>query len=168
MIECNPYNAEMEYLYAKSLILESPSEMDKVLYFYWVDAIAHLDYTMSALAHNIDSIKCFMTAEYLRFRVDVKKSGDYALFPKFMIWLRNNHKEDFENTPIIWQLEYDPDEAGGYIGFRVILNPDSQIPLSPQFFHDMIDDLFEPALLNSLYPNGRLGILFDEFKSGIN
>jgi len=167
MLERNPYNTEMEYLYGKSLILESPSDMDKVLHFYWVDAIAHLDYTVSALAHNIDSIKCTMTGEYLRYRVDIKKTGDYTLFPKFMVWLRDMHKEDFENTPIIWQLEYDPDESGGYVGFRVVLNPDSKTPLPPQFFHDMTDDLFAPELLNSLYPSGKLGKLFAEYKAGL-
>ena len=46
----NDYNSQMEYLYHKSLILESPSQMDPVLYFYWMDAVAHLDYTLAALA----------------------------------------------------------------------------------------------------------------------
>jgi len=161
----NEYTPEMEYLYHNSLILESTSEMDPVLYFYWVDAVAHLDYTISAMAHNVDSIKCIMTGEYLRQKVEVKKNGDYAQFPAFMLWLRDNHKEDFENTPMIWQLEYDPDEAGGYMGFRIILDPEDKRPLLPPFFHDMIDDLFNRDLIAGLYPNGFLGRRFAEFKA---
>ena len=166
MMSGNEYTGEMDYLYRKSLILESPSEMDKVLYFYWIDAIAHLDYTLSALAQNADSIKCTMTAEYLRYRVDVKKQGDYALFPAFMLWLRDNHQDEFENTPIIWQLEYDPDENGGYLGFRIVLDKDDKRPLMPQFFHDMTDDLFGQAFIAGMYPNGFLSKRFAEFKAG--
>ena len=162
----NDYNSQVEYLYHKSLILETPSEMDPVLYFYWMDAVAHLDYTLAALAHSVDSIKCAMTGEYLRDRVDVKKTGDYALFPQFMVWLRDNHREEFENTPIIWQLEYDPDEDAGYVGFRIVLDRSSKLPLPPQFFRDMTDDLFAQSLLRSLYPEGKLGKLFAEFKKG--
>ena len=166
MLQKNPYTPEMGYLYHQSLILESPSDMDKVLYFYWIDAIAHLDYTLSALVDNVDSIKCTMTGEYLRYRVDVKKQGDYALFPEFMVWLRDNYRDDFENTPIIWQLEYDPDENGGYIGFRIVLDKDDKRPLTPQFFHDMTDDLFNKNILAGMYPNGFIAKRFAEFKEG--
>lgn len=160
----NEYSPEIDYLYHKSLILESPSEMDSVLYFYWIDAIAHLDYTLSAMAHNTDSIKCTMTAEYLRQKVEVKKQGEYALFPSFMLWLRDTYRDDFENTPIIWQLEYDPDETGGYLGWRIILDPENKHPLPPSFFHDMTDDLFNQSLITGLYPTGFLGKRFAEFK----
>ena len=166
MLQKNPYTPEMGYLYHQSLILESPSDMDKVLYFYWIDAIAHLDYTLSALVDNVDSIKCTMTGEYLRYRVDVKKQGDYALFPEFMVWLRDNHRDEFENTPIIWQLEYDPDENGGYIGFRIVLDKDDKRPLTPQFFHDMTDDLFNKDFIAGLYPTGFIAKRFAEFKEG--
>lgn len=158
------YNTEMDYLYQKSLILESPSEMHPVLYFYFIDAIAHLDYTISSLAHNPDSIKCTMTAEYLRGRVDKAKTGENALFPKFMVWLRDTNKEVFESTPILWQLVYDPDEESQYMGFRFVLDPSSKTPLPPQFFHDMADDLFQTPFLRSIYPEGTLGKLFEEFK----
>ena len=141
--------------------------MDPVLYFYWMDAVAHLDYTLAALAHSVDSIKCAMTGEYLRYRVNTAKTGDYALFPQFMVWLRDNHQEAFENTPILWQLEYDPDEDAGYVGFRVVLDRSSKLPLPPQFFQDMTDDLFNQGLLRSLYPEGKLGKLFAEFKKGL-
>ena len=83
-----------------------------------------------------------------------------------MVWLRDNHQEAFENTPILWQLEYDPDEDAGYVGFRVVLDRSSKLPLPPQFFQDMTDDLFNQSLLRSLYPEGKLGKLFAEFKKG--
>jgi len=162
--EKNDYSPQIEYLYRKSLILETPSDRDQVLYFYLIDTIAHLDYTLSSLAYSSDSIKCTMTAEYLRNRVDVTKTGDYALFPAFMIWLRDDHKEQFEETPILWQLIYDPEEVSGYLGFRIVLDPNSKIPLPPQFFHDMADDLFRLKFLRSIYPEGTLGKLFAEFK----
>ncbi|MDO5845677.1 MAG: hypothetical protein Q4Q04_02015 [Methanocorpusculum sp.] len=162
----NDYNAAMDALYHKSLVLESPSDMDPVLYFYWMDTVAHLDYTLASLIYSADSIRCMMSAEYLRHRVDVARSGEYALFPKFMVWLRDNHKEAFENTPILWQLEYDPDEDAGYLGFRIILDRSSKTPLPPQFFRDMTDDLFSQNFLRSIYPEGSLAKLFAEFKAG--
>ncbi|MDO5845112.1 MAG: hypothetical protein Q4Q53_08215 [Methanocorpusculum sp.] len=162
--QANDYDKEINYLYSKSLILETPSDMDPVLYFYFIDTIAHLDYTLSALAYSTDSIKCVMTAEYLRKRVDDAKCGDNALFPKFMMWLRDNNKEMFEETPILWQLVYDTDEDAGYMGFRIILDRNSKTPLPPQFFRDMADDLFSIKMLRSIYPEGALGKLFAEFK----
>lgn len=162
--EKNGYSNQMEYLYHKSLILENPSDMDPVLYFYFIDTIAHLDYTLSALEYGIDSIKCSMTGEYLRSRVDTTKTGDYARFPAFMLWLRDTHKDMFEETPIMWQLVYDPDEQAGYLGFRIVLDPCSKTAVQPQFFHDMTDDLFALKFLRSIYPDGPLGKLFTEFK----
>lgn len=160
----NEYSGEVEYLYHKSLILESPSQMDPVLYFYFIDTVAHLDYSLSALAYNIDSIRCTMTAEYLRKRVDIAKEGEYALFPEFMIWLSETNQTMFEETPILWQLIYDPNDSAKYAGFRIVLDPNSKVPLLPQFFHDMTDDLFSMKFLRSIYPEGALGKLFSEFK----
>ncbi|HJJ55659.1 MAG TPA: hypothetical protein O0X99_01645 [Methanocorpusculum sp.] len=61
----NGYSTEIEYLSNKSLILENPSDMDPVLYFYFIDTVSHLDYTLSSLAYNSESIRCIMTAEHL-------------------------------------------------------------------------------------------------------
>lgn len=166
MLPRNDYNTEMDNLYRKSLVLESPSDMDPVLYFYWVDTIAHLDYTLAALIYSPDSVRCLMSGEYLRHRVDVSRSGEFALFPKFMVWLRDNNQEAFESTPILWQLEYDPDEEAGYLGFRIVLDRSAKTPLPPQFFRDMTDDLFKQEFLRSIYPEGKLGKLFAEFKAG--
>lgn len=161
----NEYSGEVEYFYHKSLILENPSDMDPVLYFYFIDTLAHLDYTLSALAYNIDSIRCAMTAEYLRHRVDLAKEGDNALFPGFMLWLRDTNQEMFEETPILWQLIYDPEDSAKYSGFRIVLDPSSRIPLPPQFFRDMTDDLFGQKFLRSIYPEGAIGKLFAEYKA---
>lgn len=160
MPQRNEYSNEIEYLYHKSLILENPSDMDPVLYFYFIDALAHLDYTLGTLAYNSDSIRCTMTSEYLRRRVDLAKEGDNAAFPAFMVWLRDTNQEMFEATPILWQLVYDPDEPTRYAGFRIVLDPNSRVALPPQFFHDMADDLFDQKFLRSIYPVGALGKLF--------
>lgn len=164
ILEKNEYSQQIDHLYRKSLILEIPSDMDPVLHFYLIDTVARLDYTLSALAYSSDSIRCVMTAEYLRGRVDIAKTGDYALFPKFMVWLRDNHKEQFEETPILWQLIFDPDEVSCYLGFRIVLDPNSRVPLQPKFFYDMADDLFKMKFLRSIYPEGPIGKLFAEFK----
>jgi hypothetical protein len=161
----NDYSNEVEYLYHKSLILENPSEMDPVLYFHLVDAVAHLDYTLCSLAYNLDAIRCVMTAEYLRHRVDLAREGDNALFSGFMIWLRDTNQEMFESTPMLWQLIYDPDECTRYVGFRIVLDSASQTPPPPQFFRDMIDDIFSQQVLRSIYPTGALGKLFAEYKA---
>lgn len=161
----NEYSNEAEHLSHKSLILENPSKMVPALYFYFIDTVAHLDYTLSALAYNPESIRCTMTAEYLRHRVDLAKEGDNALFPEFMIWLRDTNQEMFESTPMLWQLIYDPDECTRYMGFRIVLDPASRTPLPPQFFHDMTDDIFSQQFLRSIYPTGVLGKLFAEYKA---
>ncbi|HJJ42181.1 MAG TPA: hypothetical protein O0W90_02550 [Methanocorpusculum sp.] len=166
MIERNEYANEIDNFYRKSFILENPSEMDPVLYFYLIDAAAHMDYTISALAYGQDSVKCTMTAEYLRRRVDEAKTKDKSLFPEFMVWLRDKYIEDFEETPMLWQFVYDPDETARYAGFRFVLDINSKTPLPPKFFKDMADDLFSQNVMRSLYPEGRIGRRFAEFKAG--
>ncbi|HJJ55660.1 MAG TPA: hypothetical protein O0X99_01650 [Methanocorpusculum sp.] len=116
-------------------------------------------------AYNSESIRCIMTAEYLRNRISQLNVGDNALFAGFIIWLRDNHPDIFNQIPILWQLIYNPLENTRYVGFRMVLDPNSKNPLPPQFFHDMVDDLFSQRFLRSIYPEGSLGKLFSEYKN---
>ena len=66
MLEGNEYARAMQKLYGKSLILESTAEFHPVLYFYFIDALAHIDFTLSILAYNYMSPRNVMSMEYLR------------------------------------------------------------------------------------------------------
>ena len=76
------------HLYEKSLILHDTSLFDKTLYFFFVDALAHIDYTCSIYAYNYQSPKNIMGAEYMRWRIDEEKKGDRVHFPAFIAWLK--------------------------------------------------------------------------------
>jgi hypothetical protein len=43
----NEYLAVLNHLYEKSLVLHDPALFNKVLYFFFLDSIAHIDYTIS-------------------------------------------------------------------------------------------------------------------------
>jgi hypothetical protein len=70
MPEQNEYLNVLDYLYEKTLILQDTSGFNKVLYFYFIDALAHIDYTAGIYAYNIVSPKNIMAGEYLRWRID--------------------------------------------------------------------------------------------------
>jgi len=75
-MEENEFLSVLSYLYEKTLILQDPGQFNKVLYFYLVDSLAHIDYTAGIYAFNILSPKNIMGGEYLRWRIDEEKKGD--------------------------------------------------------------------------------------------
>ena len=81
MQDDNEYLTVLDYFYNKSLMLQDTSGFNKVLYFYLVDALAHIDYTLGVLAYNYGSPKNIMGAEYMRWRIDEEKKGDRAKVP---------------------------------------------------------------------------------------
>ncbi len=87
-MEENEFLSVLSYLYEKTLILQDPGQFNKVLYFYFVDSLAHIDYTAGIYAFNILSPKNIMGAEYLRWRIDEEKKGERAKFPGFISWLK--------------------------------------------------------------------------------
>ena len=89
----NEYINALTHLYEKSLILHDTSLFNKTLYFYFIDAIAHIDYTCSIYAFNYQSPKNIMGAEYLRWRIDEEKKGDRPQFPAFIAWLKTARRE---------------------------------------------------------------------------
>lgn len=163
MQETNEYLPVLYTLYEKSLILQDTGSFNKVLYFYFIDSLAHIDYTLSLSIWQYQSPKNIMAAEYLRWRIDEEKKGDRAKFPGFINHLREQHPEKFAQLPSLWQMIYDTEDPASYRSFRIVIDPDSGKPLPPDFFHVVIDEFFEPEFLKSIYDDASLGNLFREY-----
>lgn len=165
MPEENEFLTVLDYLYEKNLALQDMSGFNKVLYFYLIDSLAHIDYTAGIYAYNYASPKNIMGGEYLRWRVDEEKKGDRAKFSGFINWLRENHPEKFEKLPALWQMIYDTEDPASYRSFRIVLDPDSKSPVPQNFFFAIIDEFFEPEFLKSLYEDNSLSTLFKTYCS---
>ena len=163
MPEDNEYLRVLDYLYEKTLILEDTSGFNKVLYFYFIDALAHIDYTAGIYAYNITSPKNIMAGEYLRWRIDEEKKGDRAKFCGFINWLRENRPETFAALPSLWQMIYDNEDEASYRSFRIQIDPDDRSPLSSGFFYAVIDEFFDKEFLKSIYDDASLGTLFRSY-----
>ena len=153
----------LTHLYEKSLILHDTSLFDKTLYFYFIDSLAHIDYTCSIYTFNYQSPKNVMGAEYMRWRIDEQKKGDRVHFPAFIVWLRDLYPEKFAKLPSLWQMVYDPDDPAEYRSFRIVLDPDSRQAIASGFFFAIIDEFFDQDFLKSLYEDASLSRLFREF-----
>jgi hypothetical protein len=108
MSDNREYFHALEFLYSKSLILHDTTQFHPVLWFYFLDAIAHIDYTAGVLGFNYQSPKNLMAGEYLRWRIDEEKKGDRALFPPFVEWLSRDHPDEFRKLPELWRRIYMP------------------------------------------------------------
>ena len=163
MLEMNEYGRVMQKLYGKSLILESPNDFHPVLYFYFTDAIAHIDFTLGILTYNIMSPRNIMSMEYMRWRVDQEKIGERVYFPDFVNWLKEEHPEKFGELPMLWSGVYDRDDPAQYRDFRIVLNPDDKQAIPPEYFSMFIDEFFDPKFIKQLYKTSSLARLFDEY-----
>jgi len=165
MEDDNEFIPVLNHLYEKSLMLHDTGSFNRVLYFYFIDTLAHIDYTASIYAYHYESPKNIMGAEYLRWRVDEEKKGDRPKFPGFVNWLRDNHPERFARLPSLWQMIYDTEDSASYRSFRIVLDPDSRNPVPSAFFYTAIDEFFEPEFLKSLYDGASLSTLFMTYLS---
>lgn len=165
MMEKNEYSRELEYLYSKSLVLESVSEFNPVLWFHWLDAIAHIDYTLSVSGYSFESPRSIMAGEYMRWRIDEEKKGDRPLFKPFINWLKEHHSGVYVKMPALWQGIYSNDDPAQYRSFRIVLDPAVTKPIPAHVFHAMIDDFFQKDLLKSIYQGASLSTLFESFKA---
>ena len=163
MQDDNEFIPVLQYLYKKSLILHDTGSFNKVLFFYLIDSLAHIDYTAGLYTYNYESPKNIMGAEYMRWRIDEEKKGDRAKFPGFINWLRINRPEKFAKLPSLWQMIYDTEDPAGYRSFRIVLDPDSSNSLPADFFYAVIDEFFEPEFLKSIYDDASLGTLLREY-----
>ncbi|TFG90065.1 MAG: hypothetical protein E4H16_02530 [Candidatus Atribacteria bacterium] len=162
-MEDNEILPVLSHLYEKTLILQDTTQFDKVLYFYLIDSLAHIDYTAGIYAFNIMSPKNIMGSEYLRWRIDEEKKGDRAKFPGFINWLKENNPEKFVVLPSLWQMIYDTEDPASYRSFRIVPDPDSRKPVPADFFYAIIDEFFEPEFLKSLYEDASLSTLFKTY-----
>jgi len=163
MQEISEYFQVLRHLYGKSLILEDTTDFHPVLHFYFMDAIAHIDYTLGTLAFNFLSVKNEMAREYLRWRIDEEQKGDRAHFPGFVNWLKTRDEDRYNHLPMMWRDIYDTDDPAGYRSFRIVLDPDSNVPIPARFFYDAIEELFGREFLKGLYRDSSLARLFDEY-----
>jgi hypothetical protein len=165
MPEENEYLTVLDYLYEKSLVLQDTGGFDKILYFYFIDSLAHIDYTVGIYAYNFASPKNIMGAEYLRWRIDEEKKGNRVKFPGFINWLRENHPKKFSALPALWQMIYDTEDPASYRSFRIVLDPGSKTQIPVNFFYAIIDEFFDNEFLKSIYSDASLGRLFSEYCS---
>ena len=163
MQEQNEYSRMMHYLYGKSLILHDISDFQQVLYFFFIDALVHIDYTLSTLGYNFASIRNEITREHLRWRIDEEEKGDRAYFKGFINWLKESNPEKFDDLPLVWSLVYDEESPAEYRSFRLVLDPDSNQPIPTSFFFMAIDEFFDQDFLKSLYNGNSLARLFEEY-----
>jgi len=168
MMEKSEYAPAMEKLYNKSLMLETPSEFHPVLNFYFIDALAHIDYTICILSYNILSPRNMMNMEYMRWRIDQEKLDDRQIFPGFINWLKREHPETFEKLPTIWREIYDTDTEAGYRSFRIAMQRIERQPLPPQFFLKVVDEMFDKNFLKSMYKDASLGKLIETYRATLS
>lgn len=164
----NEYLAVLNYLYEKSLVLHDPALFNKVLYFFYLDSIAHIDYTVSLYCYHYQSPKNILGAEYMRWRVDEEKKEDRKLFPGFIKWLKETHPERFSQLPSLWQMIYDPEDTACYRSFRIVLDPDSRNQISADILYAIIDEFFEQDFLKSLYNDAILSDLFNRYAATLS
>ena len=143
----NEYLNVLTHLYDKSLILHDTGLFNKTLYFYFLDSIAHIDYTCSIYTFNYQSPKNIMGAEYLRWRIDEEKKGERIQFPAFIAWLKTAHPKKFAILPSLWQMLYDPEDPAGYRSFRIVLDPDSRQAITGKFLFCRYRRVFRAGFL---------------------
>ncbi len=163
MQEVNEYQKVLSQLYEKSLILEDMSDMHPVLKFYYFEALAHLDFSISILAYNYQNPRNILSKEFLRLRVDEAKKEGREKFPGFMIKLREEHPELYELFPLFIQNIYNPDDPASYRSFQIILDPDTKSPTPAHHFRLMIDEVFDRSYLNQMYQGSKTATLFDAY-----
>ena len=157
------YQNMLVHLYGKSLILHDTSLFHPVLYFYFLDALAHIDYTLGLLTYNYQSPKTIMAGEYLRWRIDEEKKGERARFPAFIAWLKVQYPDTFARLPLVWKRVYDPEDPAEYRSFRIVLDPETRQPIPPSLMYRMIEEFFDKEFLKSLYDDASLSLKFREF-----
>lgn len=161
--EKNEFEHLLTKFYEKSLILESTNEFHPVLHFFFMDSLAHIDFSLCTLAYNIESVRNLMNMQYMRWRIDEEKIGDRVNFPEFINWLKDRHPEDYEKLPSLWQQIYNTDKVASYRSFRIVLDPDSLQPVPVKYFELFIEEFFDKKFLNRIYQTSSLGTLFDAF-----
>jgi hypothetical protein len=165
ILDNREYLNVLEHLYGKKLTLWDVRKFHPVLYFYFVDSLIHIDYTLGLLTYRSHKFaKNFIAHEYMRWRIDEEKKGDRAKFPGFINWLKKTHPEHFSRLPSLWQMIYDEEHVAEYRGFKIVLDPDSHSEMPSNIFFLLIDEFFMPDFVNSIYADGSLVTLFEKYR----
>lgn len=159
----NEYAKVLETLYHKSLILENVGDFHPVLGFWYFDAMAHLDYSLSILAYNAESPRNLMSREYLKHRVDRAADAQLSQFPAFLVWLEEHYTQDFEKFPLFIQKVYSSTDPASYRSFRIIFDPDSKQPIPAEHFQIMVQEMFERSYLATVYNGSTVADRYAEF-----
>lgn len=163
MQERNEYEGVLQYLYERSLILENLSDFHPELSFWYFDALAHLDYSISLFAYNADSPRNMLSREYLKYRKDESLQEQYSLFTGFMNWLRENYPQEYEIFPLFLQKIYDPGDEASYRSFRIVLDPNDKKPTPSAVLRVMVDEMFDKKYLASLYNGSSISGLYNQY-----
>ncbi|UUX92373.1 hypothetical protein [Methanoplanus endosymbiosus] len=163
LYEKNEYNHVLDNLYSKSLVLECVGDFNPVLYFYFMDSVAHIDYSICILAYNYHNLRNKMNMEYMRWRIDEEKKGDRVYFPEFINWMKENHRDKFDALPSLWKAIYDKRTPAAYRSYRIAIDPDSNQPTEVRMFNRWIDEFFSLQFIRSMYKGASLDLLFTEF-----
>ncbi|KAF5086352.1 hypothetical protein KHC33_07355 [Methanospirillum sp. J.3.6.1-F.2.7.3] len=163
MLENNEYEKVLETFYDKSLILENMSDFHPDLSFWFFDAMAHLDYSISLFAYNADSPRNLLSREYLKYRKDQSMQDRLSCFDGFMNWLLENHPGEYEKFPLFLQKIHDPNDMASYRSFRIVLDPNDKKPTPPAVFRVMIDEIFDKAYLASIYNGSNMAQLYTQY-----
>jgi hypothetical protein len=145
--------------------LENTSAFHPVLGFYYFDTLARLDYSISVLAYNTSSPKVLLSHDAIMRRLSEANSGQHALFPGFMTWLEANNPEIYEIFPLFMQQIYSNNHPASYRSFRIVLDPESKLPIPSRHFRMMIEEMFDQAYLGLIYKNSKLSVLFEKYSS---
>ncbi len=163
MQDVNEYMKVLQQLYEKSLILEDMSDMHPILKFYYFEALAHLDFSISILAYNFQNPRNFLSKEFLRLRIDESKKEGREKFPGFMKWLSEEHPEQYEQFPLFIQKIYSANDPASYRSFQIILDPETRNATPAGHFRIMIDEMFDRSYLNSLYNESKTAKLYNSY-----
>ena len=161
MIETNEYAQALQALYNRSLVLEDISSFHPVLGFYHIDALARLDYSISVLAYNTSSTKVILSHDAIRRRLDEAKAEPYAKYPQFMAWLEEKDPDIYELFPLFIQNIYSKTHPASYRSFRIVLDPESKIPMPARYFRIMIEEMFDQQYLSLIYKGSKVAKHFD-------
>ncbi|NLV27848.1 MAG: hypothetical protein GXY48_11910 [Methanomicrobiales archaeon] len=163
MLEMNEYVKVLQYFYEKSMILENLSDFNPDLSYWFFDAMAHLDYTISIFAYNADSPRNMLSREYLKYRKDLSMEKNLARFNEFMNWLRDNHPDKYEIFPLFLQKIHDPTDEASYRSFRIVLDPNDKKPTASDVLRIMVDEIFDKKYLASIYNGSDMASLYNQF-----
>ena len=165
MLDNREYLNVLEHLHSRMLSQWDVRKFHPVLFFYFVDSLAHLDYTLGLLTYRSHkSAKNILGHEHLRWRIDEEKKGDRVKFPGFINWLKTHHPDKFSRLPSLWQMIYDENDPAEYRGFKIVLDPDSHHETPPNVFFIQIDEFFAADFLNSIYADGSVTVLFEKYR----